>query len=401
MNKNEKIFTYTFISLLTIFFLLGLHSFLNKFEENIEKYEYTENSLKIISNNLNNFRNSLTNVEVFQNSFIDIYGITQKMLNNNYIHDAIPSLSVVKQKDGMTTFINDEFDPSEYADNLLALNETLKDKNIPILYLQAPYKIDEKNSKMPVSIHDYSNQNTNQFLEIIKEKDNIEIIDFRDYFKEKELKDIFYKTDHHWKSETGFKAFQKIANVLNENYNFEIPKKVTDKKNYNYKTYEKIFLGSSARRVGRFYIGLDDFTLITPKFKTDFKFHVIDDNSVKTGNFKTALIDFTKINRQDVYGINSFTSYMGSDWTESVIYNNKTNSNKKILIVKDSFHFVVSPFLATGVKEIHMVDLRYIKNKTLIDKIDEVNPDILMFLYNPSIYNAGQANAFTFYKNIN
>lgn len=319
-------------------------------------------------------------------------------MNNRYIDDIDPHYRIVKLNDGTLTFRYDKYDTTNDARNVLALNSRLKDKNIPLLYIQAPFKVDEDNSQMPKGVVDYSNQNTNHFLKLIQQDNNIEVLDLRTYFKEKGLagKDVFYNTDHHWKTESGFLAFQKVISVLKDQYDFKIDSNITKKDNYDFTIYKNVFLGSEGKRVGKYYGGIDDFTIITPKFDTDFLLYVPNYNILKSGNFNDSLLDLSKVDKPNLYDTNTYTAYLQEDWNEFVIYNKLTKNENKVLLVKDSFNLVVTPFLASGLKELHVIDLRYSPEKTLKDKIEEVNPDVVMFLYNPSAYRKDMEKMFMF-----
>ncbi len=65
-----------------------------------------------------------------------------------------------------------------------------------------------------------------------------------------------------------------------------------DKENYNSIVYPKSFLGSMGRKTGILYGGIDDFTLIYPKFKTNYTYYT-DSKSQKfelKGRFEESLI---------------------------------------------------------------------------------------------------------------
>ena len=56
------------------------------------------------------------------------------------------------------------------------------------------------------------------------------------------------------------------------------------------------------------------------------------------------------------------------------------------------------PFLATNVKEICMIDMRYFKGN-LYDYVESYSPDLMMLYYNSDYYSS-DSNAFNFSKNI-
>ena len=185
-------------------------------------------------------------------------------------------------------------------------------------------------------------------------------IDLRKLMKEDGIKQdsMFFKTDHHWIPKAGLWAFGKIAEELNLNYGFNIDKSLWDKDNYNIKTYEKCFLGSQGKRTGIYYGGLDDFDIITPKFKTDFEFNIESENIHKKGEFKETLLNLEQFKPKDYFDSFLYSTYIDGDHAFVNIKNKKNNNGKKILLIKDSFSCVLAPFLAQGCSNLDIVDLR-------------------------------------------
>jgi hypothetical protein len=66
------------------------------------------------------------------------------------------------------------------------------------------------------------------------------------------------------------------------------------------------------------------------------------------------------------------------------VHNKLVHDGKKILLVKDSFAEVVSPFLSLGVEELHILDLRYF-NGSIKSYVAQQQPDMVVVMYNPSV----------------
>ena len=65
-----------------------------------------------------------------------------------------------------------------------------------------------------------------------------------------------------------------------------------------------------------------------------------------------------------------------------------------MLLIKDSYANPVATFMALGVSELEVIDLRYFEgemNMSLTDYINQSNPDLVIMLYNA---NALKDNAF-------
>ena len=182
---------------------------------------------------------------------------------------------------------------------------------------------------------------------------------------------------------------------LNEDYGFDIEKNLWDENNYNVKTYKNWFLGSQGKRTGKYYIGTDDFDIITPKFETDFNFSVESRNIYRSGEFSNSLLDWNQFGSQDYFDELPYSTYSGGDVNFISINNNKNKNGKKILLIKDSFSSVLIPFLAQGCSNLDVVDVRQDDKIDLREYIKNTNPDIVMIIYNPSIMYKN-SNAFDF-----
>jgi hypothetical protein len=59
------------------------------------------------------------------------------------------------------------------------------------------------------------------------------------------------------------------------------------------------------------------------------------------------------------------------------------HNGKKILIIKDSYVLVVAPFLALGIEDIELLDLRRFPG-SLKEYVMRNQPDMVIVMYNPS-----------------
>lgn len=317
--------------------------------------------------------------------YVDLYGLTEKLLGRDYIRDANPSNVVVKDQDENLHFITFPFDYEQSLNGLVEVNEELKQEGIPLLFVQTPLKVIEDYTTLPLSVVDYSKKNTDEFLSKLKEND-IEFIDLRESVKEDglDLSTLFFKTDHHWRTETAFWATGKVAQTLNEKYDLDLDQEgiYTDLESYNQKVYEEFFLGSQGRRVGRLYAGIDDYTLITPKFETDYEVTInkSDSSTTYAGIFEEAILKQSLLDEEESVYTNRYASYFGGDYPEVIIKNKLQKEGKKVLIVKDSFALPFSAFLSTMFEETRMIDTRYFK-EDLLNYIDDYQPDVVLYVY--------------------
>ena len=323
---------------------------------------------------------------VLKNQCINLYGGFQRLLRKKVVNDIEPSNDIIKLENGYLSFY-DHYRQStdKILNKTIEFNDFLKKQKVPLLYVQAPGKISKYNDKIPEGIKDYDNDKVDEYLKGLS-REEINFIDLRKSIKKDKIDhySMFFKTDHHWTPRAGLWAFGKISKELNENYGFNIDSELWNEKNYNIKTYKKSFLASEGKRTGIFYTGLDDFDIITPKFKTNFEFKVESQNIYREGEFKKSLLDFNMFKTSDYFNAWTYSTYSGGDYGFLNIKNKTNNNGKTVLLIRDSFACVVTPFLAEACSELDIVDLRQSDSINLREYVNNNKPDIVIVMYNPS-----------------
>ncbi len=256
------------------------------------------------------------------------------------------------------------------------------------LYVYAPGKA--QFTAYPKDIENYASYNYELFIDNLR-KLNIETLDLANEMEKenKGLNDICFITDGHWKPEAGFWANGKICQCLREKCGFNYNSSYTDIKNYEIKHYDNWFLGSMGKSVGKNFspLGVDDFSLITPKFDTDITETRPFENETKRGDFLNTVIDNSKLKYKNLYLYNTYASYSGGDYRLQITTNNNAENDDIILIVRTSFACVVTPFLTLNCKELHTVDIRNFEylgaeRIDLSSYIKAIQPDYVIVLYN-------------------
>ena len=379
--KKEKIFKILSIFLFVCYISFGLvitiyknRTLINGEKLNKEKID------EIFSNNI-----------AGKYSYIDIYGLSQRLLNKRVIEDAADGKRVIKLKNGQLSFIYPKIETNEWAEKIINVQEYCNKKGIYMLYVDAPWKINQKED-LPFYLKDYVNEVEDSFISSLK-KEYVNYIRIKDYIKKD---NYFFKTDHHWNIETAFEVYQIIMNNIEDNTDFVIKQEYLT--NFNKKTYNKIFLGTYGKRVGKYYSGIDDFTYITPNFETSFE--VINNRdwdkneSELKGSFEETLTykEFLEVEKLD-RELSTYYTYGKGTKAEIIIKNNNSYNNKKILILKDSFADPVYPFLSLNFKETRVIDVRRFRAIRLFSYIENNKPDIVLFIHTPtSLYDSSLIN---------
>lgn len=240
----------------------------------------------------------------------------------------------------------------EYEETV-GLYNFLKDHNVNLLYVNEPTKyVDDSILSEKFGIESGCNHNADCFLSRIREA-GVPYIDLRDNIREEglDVKDLFYRTDHHWTTRTGLWAAKNMAEALNQYCGYDIDLSIYDQTSYTMKTWNNCWLGEQGRKMAVSYVGLDDFTEIKPSFETDYTF--------KTKNGETAGT-FDNFVAESVYETDA-NVYDGPSWHYSYQVQNCVNNRVdrgKVLMLCDSYAYVTEPFLSLGVHEINTLIMR-------------------------------------------
>lgn len=292
-------------------------------------------------------------------------------------------------------------DTTEHSKQIYYFKEFLDTKEIPLLYVQAPYKIDKYDSTYDALEDPINDMGDTLKAQLTDYK--INILDLRDVIHEKNLNlyNLFYGTDHHWKVETGLWASGEIVDAVNKNYGLRLDETVFDRAFVN-KKYEKRFLGSLGKKVTLNVAKLEDFTEIYPAWKTDLSIEVPNYNYSARGKFEDVIIDrmwLDKTESMDYYNEYIYESYCYGNNSLVKLHNNQTENGKKVLLLSNSFGLVVTPFLALTTEDVIQLHPGFFNGS--IKKYIEVElPDIVIILYCPSsiapITEDGNSSIFVF-----
>lgn len=230
----------------------------------------------------------------------------------------------------------------------------LSENGINFLYVNEPTKyIDDDMLKTEFGVETHINENADLFLSRIRDA-GISTIDLRDNIvqEDKNIYDMFFKTDHHWTPQTGLWATQIIADGLNTYCGYDIDTTIYNEENYTLTEWKNCWLGEQGKLIAKTYVGLDDYTEVKPNFETSFTF-MNEDGTTCKGTFDN-FVD------ESVYNLETDV-YENGSWHYSYLIKNSFNNNVsdgKVLLIGDSYEHVVFPFLALGVHEIDFLVLR-------------------------------------------
>ena len=349
---KEKIISIVFVSFISIFFLLNI------LIKDIDISESERRKLKQLPEfNVKNIMNN-TYMEEF-----DVYTLDQFPFRNSFRRiKANVNYKIFQRLENNNIYIKDNYIfKSEYPTNIKSINRFIdKINNIGTNFTKENNVyyaiIPDKNYYL--NDDKYLNVDYDLLYEMISKID-YNYIELRDVLK---LEDYYY-TDTHWKQENLSKVVDRLSEKMNFNNNSSYEQK-------NIKDFYGVYYGQAA---------LD--------MKPDTLTYLINDtisnsdvNYLEDSNNKTVYVE-SNLNNLDKYDIflDGASSYIE-------IVNPNNNSDRELVIFRDSFGSSLAPLLIEEYSKITLIDIRYINSSNYLSKIKFTNQDIL-FLYSTLIVN--------------
>lgn len=307
----------------------------------------------------------------------------EKSIDWNLIH---PQRRIVLLEDGAWTFVypKDPIAIQEKATSLIDLSQNVAKNGGKFLYVQAPFKVDPYGDDLINDKFDFSNQNCDALLKHLH-ANGITTLDLRQYLhrwaqaEHCSYHDFFFRTDHHWKPETALRAAKVVGNRLHE---LGIP--VDDSRyvlqQFDVEILPDYFLGSAGKRATLARTMPDDFSILHPKFPTEIMLNIPEKNIHHTGAFEL-VYDKKPVERCDYYHLNPYAMYGYGDMQVMDIENLlMPPTNKKVLIIKDSFCDTMAPLLALGIRNLMTIDVRHFTG-SVRTYIAVHKPDVVIVMY--------------------
>lgn len=314
--------------------------------------------------------------------FLSVYGVSQKLLGTSVYEDAGYTY-LIRDSEDYLHFHTLRADARPFADAVISLNNTLTDAGIPFLYLQAPTKVIEGYTKFPIGLTPQTVNNSKEMAQMLRDG-GVELLSFSEIFAERGIapETQFYRTDHHWTTQSAFEAFSYVVPYLNETRGWTLDETLCADESWTPLYQPQSFLGSIGRRVGQDLCGLDDYTYLEPNFPTSYQvFYPPESREVPywKGDFHFCMVRDSLLYAEDVTA-NRYASYFQYDYGELVIENMLAENELHVVIVKDSFALPFTAFFSTTVRKTTMIDLREFDG-SVTEYLQTLHPDLVIMLY--------------------
>lgn len=397
MNKHQYVFAVLFMVILLGFAAFNIWDSGDSLIKDIKDLEQPQ-SIQEVKAYTSSIDSTLTSNLPFGHMWNETYAKIHNVLGKNEEN----SFKYVRDKNGFMYATNFwgtiNVKGKEVAMRLKRLQQTVEDEDTKLVVMLCPEEYNEAWTEgyYGVPYADYSDFHDD--LERYLRYYNIDYINFEDIYIENEYKakDIFYKTDHHWTTQRAFEGFQILTKHLNKEYGAGLSTYYLDKDNYNYEFYEDSFLGSQGREAGVSYVGMDDYTLITPKFETNYEYYCNNGKTETTteGDIEDTLITRNYFEYEDNYDRNLWNSYTHGVHMNEKITNKLNENGLDVLFLRDSFASPVATFFSSYCHEIDLVWTVKAETEFVERKIEEKNYDYVFVMMVVGGYANGGTNFY-------
>ena len=359
MEIYKKIFAVIFMTVLLGFSAVNMYHAKGGLKYELSQMEKPK-TLKDVKQSTLKIDNILATNLLFDHGWNEAYARVYNILGKNEEN----SFKYVRDKDGMLyqgNFWNTSPIPvKDYAQRIKKLQAAVEYKGTKVVVLLYPTQYNEawSDGYYGIPYNDY-NKIGDELVTYLRYY-GIDCIDYKHQYLQEKMtaKEIFYKTDHHWRLEVAFDAFETLVRHLNIKYNAKLDRYYTDIDNYNVETYEDIFMGSQGRDAGLSYVGADDYTFITPKFDTDYEYTFksrADEIVTIEGSMEETLVSKKYLERDDIYDRDMWSSYMDGVHLEDHITNKKNEDGLKVLFLRDSYTSPLATFFSSYCSQVDMI----------------------------------------------
>lgn len=273
-------------------------------------------------------------------TYINLNGAMARLLGQPMMNER------VKLKNGhlsnVVSWRNSQEDIVYTAQNITSLAQMQEKNGGQFLFVLTPSQISKYENLLPEGYTDTMNDTSDVLLSLLAQN-GVACLDLREELHKDQISnaDAFFVTDHHWKPQTGFWAYTKILGALERSGAVKsVDSFYTDSSHYDFVTYHDSFLGSSGKRTGVCYAGVDDSVFIQPKFDTQITLTIPERELELTGRYEEVCYntdDELNPDHPDFFQFNAYGLYGWGDNGLNQWRNEHAPVDANVMLIGDSF----------------------------------------------------------------
>ncbi len=323
--------------------------------------------------------NGLNKLSLAENQSVTLWGGIQRVLGKEQVYGATTYGDVAKLSNGYSYMPEIDNDVSPMLESVREASELADSMGAGFLYVQCPVKqIDGRYYDQ--GVQDYSLDKYNAMIAGLEDMD-INYIDMKQVLldSDKDWFEYFYYSDHHWRNNAAFIAYNRICDELKTN-GFLIDDSLISEDAFSIESYSDIFLGSHGRMAGPLYTGLDGYELYIPKEDMNYSLKVPSKGIEVSGSFQDCIVHREYLEKYS-YDYYAYYTYFDEDYELIEVTNHTKADGPRVVVVRDSLAVPTSAFLATQCSELDILDLRYLENVDSVEYIKEKEPDYIIYIF--------------------
>ncbi len=350
---RKKVFTVLFLGLL--FFYAGYNLYLNHdtYAEALWEtvWEIVQNK-EVKQSDIAELENTLSTEIWGRMQFLETYSYCQVLMDKREINN----FKYIKDETGnlhyASFFRENETDCFNYAMRVKRLKDYAQSKGTQVLFVVAPTKYVEKDSKLRAGLPINNPNIIVDELLFYLNRLGVDTLDLNLYIPGQNVgyEDAFFKTDHHWTIEAAFESTKILVDALNKRYGYALDAETfLGRDSYSKVVYKGGMLGSMGRGSGANFSGVDDFVAYFPNFTNHYKRQSLEENGetmVREGETLETIILPSVLQNEDIYSDSQYSVYINGLRQYEKIENLDNPDGKKIFMIRDSYFSPVISFLA-------------------------------------------------------
>ncbi len=265
----------------------------------------------------------------------------------------------------------DEYDGKDLKNKVEVINALYRDNpDVKLFFMLVPNAVMILEEKLPPFA---APQDQLELINEVKKRlvKKIQFVEIYDQLVSHKDEYVFYRTDHHWTTDGAYYAYEGLAEALG----FE----AHGRDYFNITQMTDTFYGSLFSKSGFRNVKPDSIRFYLPKVSEGINVLIYDKNETHNSLYK-----LSNLQKKDKYKV-----FFDGNHSLMKITSN-SNSEKNLLVIKDSFANNFIPFLTGHYGEIYVVDPRYY-NDSISNLIKSNDIKEVLILYNVITFCEDQA----------